>query len=192
MGINQTTVCSSVNGSEWKMIGRRNGKETQTSFWNISLDGKTFTTRTNRLHPDGTQTFSEKIFTRKAGTVGFPGRWQEPTPLDSLDTVLQIELNGTRLHLAYPDIGEYSDSPIDGSVVPVQGLRVAPKLAISTREISPLEFDTKTILSGRVIREGTIRISESDRTLVQESWGVQHPDEKDRLVYDKQSPRTHT
>jgi len=185
-GADHTTVCTPVNGSQWKLTRRINGKVSGIFVWDISSDGKTFVIRSSELHSDGTQGASETTFKRLSGTNGFAGRWQEATPLKLRPKVLDVAVVGQRLHLAYPDTGQYSDSTFDGSIVPIHGPRVRSGSAISARAIGPRDFQIQLMLSGQVIRKGTLDISEDGRTLFQESWTPENPDEKDRLVYDKQ------
>lgn len=185
-GAARSTACTALNARQWKLTNRTNGKDTGTAIWDISPDSRTLTIRPNTFQGDGTQSSSELIYARRGGTKGFAGRWQQITPLRSRPNVLDVALNGQRLHLAYPEIGQYSDSPLDGSIVPVHGPLVQPGASISVRAISPREFYTEQIVSGRVIRKGSMDIGEDGRTLLAESWTPANPDEKDRLVYDKQ------
>jgi hypothetical protein len=99
---------------------------------------------------------------------------------------MAIELDGQHLHLGYPETGTSSDSLLDGSITPIQGPLVWPHATISVKAISPQELDTRTMYSGKVAREGTMELSEDGRTLVVESWTPDNPDEKDRLIYEKQ------
>jgi hypothetical protein len=185
-GASHTTVCTPVNGGEWKLTRRINGKVSGTFVWDISSDNETFVIRTTELRPDGTQRASETTFNRRGGTNGFAGRWQEAMPLKLRPKILDVAVDGQRLHLEYPESGQYSDSPLDGFVVPIYGPRVRSGSAISVRAISSREFQTQLMLSGQVVRKGTLEISEDGRTLLQESWAPDNPDEKDHLVYDKQ------
>jgi hypothetical protein len=185
-GAGHTTGCTPVNGGEWILKRRINGKVTGTFVWDISSDNETFVIRTTELRSDGTQGTSETTFDRRGGTNGFAGRWQEATPLKLRPKILDVAVDGQRLHLEYPESGQYSDSPLDGSVVPIHGMHVRPGSAISVKAISPQEFQTQLMWSGQVIRKGTLVIGEDGRTLLQESWVPENPDEKDRLVYDKQ------
>jgi hypothetical protein len=185
-GAGYTTVCTPVSGNQWKLTRRIGGMVSGMFVWDISSDGETFVIRASELHPDGAQDASETTFKRRGGTKGFAGRWQEATPLRSRPKILEVVEDGRHLHLAYPDIGQYSDSPLDGSTAPIHGPRVRSGFEISVRAISSREFQTHLILSGQMIRQGTLEISEDGRTLIQESWAPKNPDEKDRLVYDKQ------
>jgi len=186
-GAGHSIVCTPLNSRQWKLTTRTDdGKDTGTSVWEVSSDGKTLTVLSNELQADGTRRSNEITYTRRAGTNGFAGRWQNTTPLKSHPRILDIALNGKLLHLAYPEIGQYSDSPLDGSIVPLHGPRVQPGSSISVKAMSSREFYSQLIFSGRVIRKVTMNISEDGRTLVQESWASDNPNERDRLVYNKQ------
>lgn len=185
-GEGHTIICASISGNQWRLTRRSNGKDSGTSIWNISADGKTLTIHSSEVRSNETQGLHETEFMRRSGTRGFAGRWQDKAPFRSRPSILNVALDGHRLHLAYPSIGQYSDSPLDGTSVPVHGPRVRPGTAIVVRLIDPREFSTRLTFSGQVIREGTLGVSEDGRTLLQESWDPKNPDEKDHLVYDKQ------
>jgi hypothetical protein len=179
-GSAHTSACRALNARQWKLTNRINGKVTEAAIWGISPDDQTLTIR------NGNSGASEFVYARRGGANGFAGRWQETTPLRALLKLMVVALNGQHLHLAYPETGEYSDSPIDGSIVPVHGLLVWPGTTISVKAISPREFDTQTMYSGKAVHKSTMELSEDGRSLLAESWRPDDPDEKDRLVYDKQ------
>lgn len=179
-GSARTSACMALNASQWKLTNRINGKVTGAAIWDVSSDGRTLTIR------NGTSGASEFIYVRRDGANGFAGRWQQTAPLRSVVKTLVIAQNGQYLHLASPETGQYSDSPLDGAAVPIHGPLVWLGVTGSVRAISPRQFDTQTMYSGKVIRKGTMELSGDGRTLLTESWRPDDPDEKDRLVYDRQ------
>jgi len=182
-GSAHTSACTAVSSTEWKLKHRMYGKDAGTDIWDISPDGQTWTIRSQS---DRAQPSNEVIFARRAGTNGFAGRWQDTTPLLVRPRILRIVLNGWHLHLTYPTSGQYSDSPLYGSASPVQGPLVMPGVTLSVWAISARGFYTRSAISGRVIRDGTMDVSDDDRTLVVKSWRPNDPQQKDQLVYDKQ------
>jgi hypothetical protein len=153
----------------------------------LSLDGKSLTIQPLNFDETPDVSGRTKVYARRSGTNGFAGRWQDTAPpLSSRPKILDVALNGGRLHLAFPELGQHSDPPIDGSVVPTYGPSVSPGAGISVKAISPREFSVEYVFSGRVIRKGTISLSGDGRTLLRESWATGDPDQSDRLVYDKE------
>jgi hypothetical protein len=186
MGLGQTTICATVNDKHWLMKNKVCGKVAQMTSWDISPDGRTLTIRSARVLRDKPQPLNEHIWTRASGTNGFAGRWQDTTPLKSRPKVLSISLDSQRLFLAYPDVDQFSEMPLDGSAVPVNSPRILPGFTTAIKAIKPREFDTQTMRGGKVTREGTYTLSDDGRTLLQQFWTPDDPAEKDRMVYDKQ------
>lgn len=184
-GTNHTTVCIRSNNEQWNLSGRTDGKDAGTSIWKISPDGTTFTIRSNEIQNGASQAV-EMTYIRRSGTNGFAGQWQDTAPLRNHPKILEIGLNGKRLHLEYPEIGQYSDSLLGGVASPVHGPRVKPGSTIFVSATSPRQLSTQQMFSGKVIRYGTMDISDDGRTLLQESWKPESPSERDRLIYNKQ------
>lgn len=175
----RTTVCVAKNNRQWILTYKTHGKDTGTYIWDISPDDNTL-----KIH--SSQGSGESTFTRRDGMNGIAGRWQETDALRLRPKILQLALEGRRLHFVYPEVGQYTDSPLDGTIVPIHGPRVRQGMTYSVKAISPQELQTQMMFSGRVIHQGTLAISEDGRVLYQEFWSPENPGEKDRLVYDKQ------
>jgi len=182
-----TTTCFQVNTTKWKLTYRRNGTMSSEVFWELSPDNNTLTIQGKSIQPNGSSRAVEHVYYRRDGGKGFVGRWQAKNPLESHPTLLKLSVEGNRLHSAYPEFGEYVDAPLDGTSAPVHaGPWAREGFAVSVRKEGPLQMHTESSFEGRVYREGTLRLSDDGRTVVQESWVPERPNEKDSIVYEKQ------
>ena len=99
---------------------------------------------------------------------------------------LNLSLNDGRFHYGFPEFREYVDAPIDGTSAPLHApawQRVG--FAMSIRPEGPRQMHIENSFEGRVIRKGTLKLSEDGRTVISESWVADRPDERDSVVYEK-------
>jgi hypothetical protein len=59
-------------------------------------------------------------------------------------------------------------------------------MTVAIRPNGAYELLTTKKADGRVINQGSLRLSADGRTLVEEYWSPSRPEEKTVLVYDKQ------
>lgn len=185
-GTNHTTLCTPVSANEWRLTGKSNGGSPHISIWDLSSDGRTLAICGSEIQPDGSEKPSEIIYERRSQGTGFAGRWQETMPLKTRPKLLVTALRGDILHLAYPEIGQYSDAPVGGTSVPLHGPRVHTGSEISITASGPQGFHTQIIFQGHVVREGTLSLSTDGKTLRQESWTPLKPSEMEVLIYDRE------
>jgi hypothetical protein len=151
----------------------------------VSGDGKVLTIKGTSTRPDGSVKPRETIFTRTSGSVGFAGGWTDTKRLESRSQLV-LALNGTRLAIAFPD-GEHSiDAPLDGSDAVMHGPGAVQGETLAIRPHGPQQFLTVKKMTGRIINEGSLRLSADGRILVEEYWNPRAPEQKAKLVYEKQ------
>jgi hypothetical protein len=184
-GSGHTTSCDQINSLTIELKGKTKGVLSTDTNWEVSKDGKALTTRPNRVLPDGNAKPAQKEFERISGSTGFAGRWKEANPSDSQPKMLVLALDGGVLHLEYPDIGQYSNSPLDGTQVPIHGPKVHPGTTYSAKMHDPHQLQTALSFAGKAVRLSNLRLSDDEQTLFAESWTPEHPDERDLRVYEK-------
>jgi hypothetical protein len=77
-----TTSCTQISSLAIALRQRTSGDAPATTRWELSADGKTLTTRENKIQPGGSLKYFEKVFERISGSGGFNGRWRETKPLN--------------------------------------------------------------------------------------------------------------
>ncbi len=185
-GRDLTTSCLQASAAEWELTYKRNGRATSEALWDLSPDAKVLTIHSKSEQPDGSSKSFEHIYRRHGEGSGLSGRWESVNPLESSPPILSLSLAEGRLHYAYPGI-DYVDAPLDGTSAPVHtGPQARQGFSMSIRQEGPLQMHTESLFEGRVIREGTLKLSDDGSTVVHESWVPEHTNEKDSLVYEKQ------
>jgi len=182
-----TTSCDQLNPGKWKLTYRRNGTIRSEVFWDLSSDNSTLTMHGKSINTNGTSRAVVYVYDRRDAGKGFVGRWQLEDPFASRATLLKLSMLGNRLHLAYPEFGEYVDAPLDGTSTPWHASPWAREgFAMSAKLEGPLQMHTQNTYEGRVIREETLKLSDDGRTLTQVSWAPERPDEVNSFVYEKE------
>jgi hypothetical protein len=184
-GSGHTTSCDQINSLTIALKGKTNGVLSTDSIWEVSKNGKTLTINGNRTQSDGSIKHTEKVSERISGSTGFAGRWKDANPLDSQPKMLVLAVNQGVLHFEYPDIGQYSDSPLNGTQVPIHGPKVQPGTTYSAKMLDPHQLQMALSFAGKVVRLSNLRLSDDEQTLFAESWTPEHPDERDLRVFEK-------
>jgi hypothetical protein len=186
-GKDLTTSCIQVGTAQWKLTYKRNGAVSSEVLWDLSPDATTLTIHGKSIQPDRSSRDVEHVYHRLGEGSGLSGRWQEGNPFSSRPPLLNLSLEGSTLHFAYPETGQYVDAPLDGTRTPMHtSPRARQGFAMSIKQASPVQMHTEISFEGRVIREGTLTISNDGRTIIQESWAPERLSEKDSFVYEKQ------
>lgn len=151
----------------------------------LSADGKTLTVKETSIQADGPVKPREIVYLRTSASTGFAGGWKNIKRLGSRPQLL-LALNERSLHIAFSESGQYVDPPLDGSDAPMHGPGIPQGLTMAVTPRGPQEFLTLKKVGEQITNQGSLRLSADGRTLVEEYWHPSTPDQKVRLVYDKQ------
>jgi hypothetical protein len=99
--------------------------------------------------------------------------------------LLVLALANRSLHFAFPESGQYTDLTLDGSDAIMHGSGVPAGQTMAMKPRGSRELLTLKKFQGKIVSQGSLRISADGRFLVEESW---HPgnSQKAVLVYEKQ------
>jgi hypothetical protein len=160
-GSGHTTSCDQINPLTITLTGKTNGALVTNTQWELSKDGKTLTTKGKSVQPDGSSKNVERVFERITAASGFAGRWKDTKPFDSQPRILVLALNHGVLHREYPDIGQFSDSPVNGTDVAVHGPKVPRGTTTSVKMQNPNQLEGEVSFAGRAVRRSNMRLSDN-------------------------------
>jgi len=181
----RTISCMQSRASEMDTTTKEESKKVGTTHWELSADGKTLTVKGNSIGTDGSVKPTERVYLRTSGSNGFVGGWKDTKRLESRPQLV-LTLNERILHIAFFGTGQYMDPPLDGTDSPCHGPGVPQGLTIAIRQNGPREFLTLRKMDGKIVNQGSLRLSADGRTLIEEYWPPSRPDERATLVYEKQ------
>lgn len=181
----RTISCLQTGGLAIDTISREKGAKVATAHWELSDDGKMLTLKGTSTQPYGSVKPREMDYSRTSGSVGFAGGWTNTKRLESRPQLV-LALNGRSLRISFAESGQYIDSPLDGSDAPVHGPGVPEGLTMAVTPHGSREFLTLKKMEGQIINQGSLRLSADGRILMEEYWNPKTPEQKARLVYEKQ------
>jgi hypothetical protein len=181
---NRTISCTQSSASEMDTTATGDGKKF-AAHWELSADGKTLTVKTNSTGTDAPVKATERVYLRTSGSSGFVGGWQDTKRLASIPQLV-LTLNKQALHIALSGSGQYMDPPLNGTDAPCHGPFVPQGLTLAIRPNGPREFLTLRKMDGKIVNQGSLRLSADGHTLIEEYWPPSRPDERATLVYEKQ------
>jgi hypothetical protein len=182
---NRTLSC--IQKSEFLMdsTSKENGKIAATIRRELSADGKMLTHKGTVIRTDGSVKSIENVYTRTSGSMGFAGGWRNTYQGES-HSQMRLALSERSLHLEYIEHEQYYDLPLDGSDAMMHGQWISQGLTMSIKPHGPWEFLTFLKQQGEVLSQGSMRVSPDGRTLIEEYWRPDKPDERAVFLYEKQ------
>jgi hypothetical protein len=161
-----------------------NGVKTRATRDELSTDGTIFTTTVTEFRPTGPVMTSHIVFRRLSGSNDFAGQWLDTNYVHQ-HAIMTLRLDNQTIHISYPNAGQYIDAPLDGSDAVVQGDN--PKgVTYGARLAGPRELLSLTKSDGRVLSQGSLKLSDDGRDIIESWWNPDRPNDKGVFVYEKQ------
>lgn len=181
----RTLSCLQMSASVIETTTKENGVKVSTGHLELSADGKMLTSNRTSVLSDGSVKSTQNAYSRSSGSTGFAGGWKDTKRLESRPQLL-LALDQQQLHISFSEGGQYIDLPLDGSDALMHGPSVPQGLTMAVKPRGPREFLTQKKMGDNVVNQGFLRLSMDGRTLLEEYWRPSQPEQKARLVYDKQ------
>ena len=184
IGNNRTLVCAKGGVTALDITLKENGVKTRATHDELSTDGKVFTTTVTELRPNGPVVTSQIAFSRLSGSNDFAGEWRDTSYLQQ-HADMTLRLDNQALHIDYPSVGQHIDAPLDGDEAAVRGPHVLDGATLAVRPAGNREFLIVTKLHGKIFTQGSLKLSNDGRIIINSSWTPDRPAAKGTLVYDK-------
>jgi len=183
IGNSRTLICIKSGVTALDITLKENGVKTRATHDELSTDGKMFTTTVTEFRPSGPVVTSRTIFSRLSGANGFAGQWLDTIYLQQ-HADMTLRLDNQVLHIDYPSAGQHIDAPLNGAEAAVRG-SYADGTTFATRVAGRRELLTLTKRNGKVLSQGSLKLSNDGRTVTDSWWNPDRPDDKGMLVYEK-------
>lgn len=83
------------------------------THWELSTDGKAFTSTVTEFRPNEPVITSQTVFSRLSGSDDFAGQWRNTSYLQQ-HADMTLRLDNQALHIDYPSAGQHVDAPLNG------------------------------------------------------------------------------
>jgi hypothetical protein len=164
---------------------RDNSKTVNTIHREVSSDGQSLIQTITNVQEHGPNKSIRKVFTRSSRPSGIAGDWTDPKELDRQPQVLITSVNGAGLYLSFPTEKEYVDLPLDGSEAPLHGTYTGARATLSAKPESAGQILILEKVNGVIVKNGTLTLSPDGQAITEETWRLDSPAVKTRLVYEK-------
>lgn len=163
---------------------KENGVKTNVYHWELSAGGKVFTSTAATLGPTGPVNKGEIVASRMSGSNGFAGQWRDTSYLQR-HAIMTLRLDSRTLHIGYPSAGQYVDAPLYGVEAAEHGPHAAEGTTYVVRRAGKREFLILTKHNGKVLTQGSLKLSNDGRVITDSWWNPGQPTGKGTLVYEK-------
>jgi hypothetical protein len=181
---NSTRTCVKSSASVLDLTRKENGIETRANHWELSDEGKIFTSTATAFRPTGSVTTSQVVSFRRSGSNDFAGRWQDMSYLQQ-HADMTLKLDSRTLHIGYPNAGQYIDASLDGVDAAVHGPHAPEATTYAVRIGGRREFFSLTKRNGKNLIQGSLKLSNDGKIITESWWNPDRPTDKGTLVYEK-------
>lgn len=185
IGNNGTRACVESNASVLDLIRKENGVKTSANRWELSADGKVFTSTATAFRPTGQVITGQVVSNRVSGSDGFAGQWQDMSYLHR-HAEMTLNLDNRTVHIGYPSAGQYIDAALDGVDTAVHGPHAPAGTTYAVRLAGRRVLLSLMKRNGKALNQGSLELSRDGRIITESWWNPDRPADKGTLVYEKQ------
>jgi hypothetical protein len=184
IGNNGTRACVKSSATVLDLIRKENGVKTSTNRWELSAGGKVLTSTATAFRSSGPVITSQVVASRISGSNGFAGQWRDPSYLQRY-AGMNLRLDNQALHIDYPSVGQHIDAPLDGVDAAEHGPYAPEGTTYAVRPAGRREFLSQTKRHGKVLTQGSLKLSSDGRIITDSWWSPDRPSDTSTLVYEK-------
>jgi hypothetical protein len=182
-----TTLSITAEGpNTWRVVRKKDGRTLITGIWKLSEDGKTLSDTFTANQPDGSTFSLDYVYTRTAGTSGFPGTWESTS--EKVNSVYEVQIQpyaGAGLSFITPAEHETQNVKFDGKDYPDVGPDAPSGSAASGRRVSDRTLEITDKIEGKVVDTRQIEVSADLKTLTMTVRPVSQ-NKPNILVFDRE------
>jgi hypothetical protein len=184
IGNNRTRACVKSGVTVLDITQKENGVKTRATHAELSTDGKVLRSTVTEFGPNGPIITHQATFSRLLGSSDFTGQWRDTSYLQQ-HADMMLRLDNQALHISYPNAGQYIDAPFGGMDAMVHGPN-PEGVTYAAQHAGRRELLYLTKRNGKVLNQGSLKLSNDGRTIIDIWWDPDRPDDKGTLVYEKE------
>jgi hypothetical protein len=180
---NRTLACVKSSAAILDLTHKEDGVKTNAYHWELSADGKVLTATGTEFRPSGPVVKGRIVTSRLSGSNDFAGQWQDGSFLQRhADMTLRID--SQTLNIGYPAAGQNIDAPLNGADVAVRGPH-PDGVTYGARLAGRREILTLTKRNGKVVTQGSLKLSNDGKAIIDSWWDPDRPNDKGTFVYER-------
>ncbi|HEU4938888.1 MAG TPA: hypothetical protein VFT39_20705 [Vicinamibacterales bacterium] len=181
-----TATWKTLSANKWETTWKLNGKTLTTDTLTLSPDGKAMTVNSKGKKPNGEMLDDTVVAERVSGSSGLAGKWRTKNVKSAAPSVLEIAASGADgVVFKIVDMDLTCNGKFDGKDHPCSGPTLGPGWTASFANAGPRALDMSIKNNGKEFFKLSYSVSADGKTLT-ESGTATGPNEKTKVVYDKQ------
>jgi hypothetical protein len=176
-------VCLQGTSAATDTVLKIHGKVITQNHTEVSPDNKRLIVT---IKPAGSSAAKTHIFERVSGSTGLSGSWQDTDDPYRTPKVIITTLSGSVFRLDLPLVKQDTEMSLDGVDAPTHGASKDEHVTLSAKPDGQSKLVLTQKIDGVAVSENSLTLSSDGRSLIHESWRPGHPNERLKLVYDKQ------
>ena len=184
IGNNRTRACVKSSATVLDLTQKENGVKMSANHWELSAGGKVLTSTATAFRSSGPVIAAQVNASRMSGSNDFAGQWRDTSYLQR-HADMTLRLDSQTLYIGYPSAGQYIDAPLDGVDAAVDGPHAPEGTTYAVRLAGRREFFSLTKRNGKVLTQGSLKLSNDGRIITDSWWNPDRPNDKGTLVYEK-------
>lgn len=181
----RTLTCTGSPDTGYDYVTKSGDNVLSKSHHRFSADGKTMTVHGTNILPDGTTPEYTDVLKRLSGTSGLAGKWMNVKVQEAPGSFV-METNGDTFKLSFPAYKQTVEGKMDGSNIAVKGPNIPAGFTVTYKAEGANKLHYGAALNGKALDEGVQTLSADGKTIVDENWPVDKPNEKTTEVYERQ------
>jgi len=165
---------------------KQNGKVVQTTKRQLDAGGKSYTSTSTYMRPDGGQTVTKTTHTRVGQGTGMAGTWKTASTSSDHVGTFTMQVNGNSLRYESPEDHATWEGKLDGTPAPVKGPTIPNGLMVSEKSEGSHKMVSEATINGKTIGRTEDTLSADGKYFTEINWDPAKPNEKDTLIYEKQ------
>jgi hypothetical protein len=182
-GADRSIVCLDGTPYSTDTVLKISGKAVVKSHSEISPDNKHLVVTSK---PTGSKTTKTHTFQRVFGSTGLSGSWRDTDDTYRAPKILITNLSGSVFRLDLPLVKQDTEMNLDGVDAPTHGASKQERVTLSVKPDGQSKLVFMQKIDGVAVSESSLTLSPDGRSLIDDSWRPGHPNDKLRLIYDKQ------
>jgi hypothetical protein len=182
-GMGGTAAWKAVDANTWELVGKANGKVTETDTFKLGADGKTLTDNAKQMKPDGGSIESTTVYQRASGGPSLAGKWKTKKVSGGSGTIEMTASGTDGLIFKDPDMGMTCDGKLDGKDYPCSGPMLPPGFTVALKNAAGA-LDLTVKKDGKPFFKGTYKVAADGKSMT-ETGAATSSSDRFRIVYDR-------
>jgi hypothetical protein len=182
-GLGGTVAWKAVDANTWELVGKANGKVTETDTIKLAPGGSALTMTVKQMKSDGGSMESTAVYERVSGGPSIAGKWKTKKVSGASGTIDIIASGGNGIVFKNPDMGMSCDAKLDGKDYPCTGPLLPAGFTVAMKHAAR-SLDMTVKKDGKTFFTATYTVAADGKSMT-ETGGPAGGGEKIKIFFDR-------